>query len=127
MQLTVGGVVCEYTAVAVIYNDGSHWWSDMMCHGHFRRTRPGGGKTLPADEAHAASTAASSMAGMGGGKHPLEPCGFASYRYDGLESDGQLRFCGYELTLTSDSKLISLVLYRRTSTADGCCSARSAP
>ena len=42
-----------------------------------------------------------------------EPRGFASYRYDGLEAEGQLRFCGYSLELTSDPRHISLVMYRR--------------
>ena len=36
-----------------------------------------------------------------------------SYRYDGLEAGGALRYAGRELTLTSDPRHISLVLYRR--------------
>ena len=38
-----------------------------------------------------------------------------SYRYDGAHSGGTLCFTGHELTLTSNSCLISLVLYRRKS------------
>lgn len=36
-----------------------------------------------------------------------------SYRYDGLEAGGTLRYAGRVLTLTSEPRLISFVLYRR--------------
>jgi len=42
-----------------------------------------------------------------------EPRGQASYRYDGLECDGQLRLTGDQLRLTSQRRHISVVLYRR--------------
>ena len=38
-----------------------------------------------------------------------------SYRYDGLEAGGALRYAGRALTLTSEPRLISFVLYRRVS------------
>ena len=40
-----------------------------------------------------------------------------SYRYDGLEAGGALRYAGRELTLTSEPRLISFVLYRRVPAA----------
>ena len=82
MTLTIGGEQMVYSAIAVVYNDGSHWWADLMCHRHFKRV-------------------------------DKQPKGLASYRYDGLEAEGMLRFTGYNLTLTSDSRHISLVLYRK--------------
>ena len=42
-------------------------------------------------------------------------CG--SYRYDGLEAGGALRYAGRALTLTSEPRLISFVLYRRVPVA----------
>ena len=36
-----------------------------------------------------------------------------SYRYDSLEAGGTLRYTGRVLTLTSEPRLISFVLYRR--------------
>ena len=83
----VGGAVAVYEAVAVVYNDATHWWADLKSSGHFRHRK-----------------------GADGISRPL---GAASYRYDGLEAEGQLRFCGHELTLTSDPRHISVVLYRR--------------
>ena len=65
----------RYQAVAVVYNDGSHWWADLLR-----------AAAAPYPE---------------------------SYRYDGLEAGGALRYAGRELTLTSDPRHISLVLYRR--------------
>ena len=44
---------------------------------------------------------------------PAEPLGYASYRYDGLEAEGRLRFCGYRLQMTSDPRHVSVVLYRK--------------
>lgn len=86
MVLQVGGVAQEYAAVAIVYNDGTHWWSDMLCGGHFRVDEHG------------------------------EPLGTASYRYDGLECEGQLRYCGTQLKPTSDCRYMSFVVYRRGET-----------
>ena len=72
-----GAAAQRYAAVAVVYNDGSHWWADLMCDRHFKRGQRG------------------------------------CYRYDGLEADGALRYVGPTLTLTSDARLVSFVLYRR--------------
>lgn len=77
MQLSVDGAAQSYAAVAVVYNDGTHWWADLMCGRHFKGGQRG------------------------------------CYRYDGLEADGALRYAGPELTLTSDARLVSFVLYRR--------------
>ena len=60
-----------------MYNDGAHWWADVMCAKHFVGARRG------------------------------------CYRYDGMEAGGQLRYAGPKLTLTSEPRLISFVLYRR--------------
>ena len=81
-RLRVAADACEFAACAVVYNDGGHWWADMLCHGRFRR-RNG------------------------------EPRGWGSYRYDGLEADGKLRYAAAKLTLTSDPRHISVVLYRK--------------
>ena len=71
--------MCPIQAVAAAYNNGAHWWADLLSSRHFKDS----------------------------GQH-------ASYRYDGLESDGQLRYAALdELTLTSDSRHISLVFYRQ--------------
>ena len=78
----IGDQTCVGVLLEVVYNDGSHWWADMLCHGHFRR-RNG------------------------------EPRGWGSYRYDGLEADGKLRYAAAKLTLTSDPRHISVVLYRK--------------
>jgi hypothetical protein len=90
MTLRLGGVEQVYSAVAVVYNDGSHWWADMMASGHFKHRKGEDGM--------------------------CRPCGAASYRYDGLEAGGALRFVGAGakgITLTSDRQHISVVLYRR--------------
>ena len=82
MMLKMGGghapprLRARYQAVAVVYNDGSHWWADLLR-----------AAAAPYPE---------------------------SYRYDGLEAGGALRYAGRELTLTSDPRHISLVLYRRS-------------
>ena len=91
MELRAGGEAATYEAAAVAYNDAAHWWADLRCAKHFD------------------SSAAR-----------------ASYRYDGLEAGGALRFAGgggadgsaAALTLTSDPRLISFVLYRRVAVAD---------
>ena len=106
MALSVGGVPQEYGAAAVVYNDGSHWWADLMASGHFKRESIGpNGERLP--------------------KGSRPPKGMASYRYDGLEASGRLRFAGSQgLTLTSDERHVSFVLYRRhaaPSDAPPCC------
>ena len=36
------------------------------------------------------------------------------YRYDGLEEGGRLRYVAPTLTLTSDARHVSLVMYRRS-------------
>ena len=86
--LRVGSSRQAYTAVAVVYNDGSHWWGDMLSSSHFKRQKRDDGG-------------------------PDEPLGYASYRYDGLEAEGRLRFCGYSLHMTSDPRHVSVVLYRK--------------
>jgi hypothetical protein len=91
MTLDMSGERQEYTAAAVVYNDGGHWWADIVASGHFKRRREASGRH--------------------GGRQPL---GEASYRYDGLEANGQLRYVSADrITLTSDERHISLVLYRR--------------
>ena len=91
MTLDMSGERQEYTAAAVVYNDGGHWWADIVASGHFKRNREASGRH--------------------GGRQPL---GEASYRYDGLEANGQLRYVSADgITLTSDERHISLVLYRR--------------
>lgn len=96
----------EYQTAAVMYNDGSHWWADLMSPGHFRSDKPASGKATHAGHGAEGDDAAALAA-------VAEPRGFASYRYDGLEASGRLRFCGYSLELTSDPRHISAVLYRR--------------
>jgi len=93
MRIELRQGVQEYSAAAVVYNDGSHWWADLLCSRHFKRKR--------------------------GEDGILRPCGDASYRYDGLEAGGKLRFAGLSsggVILTSDPRYISLVLYRRIQT-----------
>ena len=84
----IGAARQEYHAVAIVYNDGAHWWADMLSSSHFKRRKGPNGER---------------------GEH----LGVASYRYDGLEADGRLRFCGYRLTMTSDPCHVSLVIYRK--------------
>ncbi|KOO28515.1 hypothetical protein Ctob_003365 [Chrysochromulina tobinii] len=69
MTLDMSGERQEYTAAAVVYNDGGHWWADIVASGHFKRRREASGRHR--------------------GRQPL---GEASYRYDGLEANGQLRY-----------------------------------
>mmetsp|Transcript_37140 Transcript_37140/g.97640 ORF Transcript_37140/g.97640 Transcript_37140/m.97640 type:complete len:81 (+) Transcript_37140:2-244(+) len=78
MERRAGGEPQAYEAAAVIYNNGAHWWADLLCSRHFKRRRA------------------------------------ASYRYDGLEAGGALRYCAPSLTLTSEPRYISVVLYRRS-------------
>ena len=66
------------STLAVVYNDGSHWWADILCSRQFRRRQAA-----------------------------------ACYRYDGLEASGVLRHTGPTLTLSSDTRHLSLILYRR--------------
>lgn len=70
-----------YDAVAVVYNDASHWWAEVLSRTHFRK------------DAH----------GQQG-----------SYRYDGLEARGALRYIGKGpvLARTSEPRYMSLVWYR---------------
>jgi len=92
MHLHVDGESCVYAAAAVVYNDGAHWWADLLAAGHFRTMKDG------------------------------QPKGRASYRYDGLEAAGRLRFTSWGKrgpTLTSDERHISFVLYRRQAPPGG--------
>lgn len=79
MRLRVAGADGAYEPAAVVYNNGSHWWADLLCSAHFAKRQRA-----------------------------------ASYRYDGLEEGGRLRYCREgALILTSDPRFVSLVLYRR--------------
>ena len=94
MRLDVGGSAQTYEAVAAIYNDGSHWWSDMLSPAHRKRAK-----------------------GADGNQRPL---GAGSYRYDGLEADGLLQYVGPAtrgIILTSDERHVSIVVYRRASSS----------
>ncbi|EOD25816.1 hypothetical protein EMIHUDRAFT_205970 [Emiliania huxleyi CCMP1516] len=76
----VDTLLTAYAVAAVVYNDGAHWWADLLSRRHFtKRSRSTG-----------------------------------SYRYDGLESGGQLRYAGRgpSPTLTSEPRHVSLVWYR---------------
>jgi len=80
MELQLQGGSQAYAVAAVVYNDGAHWWADLLSRRHFtKRSRSTG-----------------------------------SYRYDGLESGGQLRYAGRgpSPTLTSEPRHVSLVWYR---------------
>ncbi|KAL3912845.1 MAG: hypothetical protein SGPRY_008193 [Prymnesium sp.] len=77
MEIVTAACPATYKAIAVVYNNGAHWWADLLCSRHFRKRQ-----------------------------------GEASYRYDGLEHGGRLRYSAPGLTLTSDPRFISLVLYR---------------
>ena len=104
MTLDMSGERQEYTAAAVVYNDGGHWWADIVASGHFKRSREASGR-------HGGRQPLGEASGRHGGRQPL---GEASYRYDGLEANGQLRYVSADgITLTSDERHISLVLYRR--------------
>eukprot|EP00965_Chrysotila_dentata_P189652 6173439-Pleurochrysis_carterae.AAC.1 len=51
-------------------------------------------------------------------RHFVKRQSSASYRYDGLEANGLLRYTGPSLTLSSDPRQISMVLYRRAADAE---------
>ncbi len=92
MRICIDGSRVDYDVAAVVYSDGSHFWADMTSGAHFRRK-----KAAAARRRHA------------------PPLARASYRYDGLEAGGKLRFSGLgHLVVTSDPALMSLVLYRAT-------------
>ena len=85
MNLCLAGMEATYSPIAVTYNDGTHWWADIASSAHFKKRRG-------------------------------DPMGEASYRYDGMEADGRLRFTSWShdgIQMTSDSRRISFVLYRR--------------
>lgn len=84
LELGGGSSPHKYDAIAVFYNNGAHWWADLLCSRHFRKRK-----------------------------------GSASYRYDGLEAGGKLRYCSPSLTMTSDARYISMVIYRCRSVQDG--------
>ena len=82
MRLEVGGHAATYSAAAVVFNDGAHWWADMMAAGHYKRRMGADGVRRPA--------------------------GCACYRYDGLECDGRLRFCGFARDALGDDPRLRL-------------------
>ena len=106
MALEVGGVPVEYEAAAVVYNDASHWWADLLSGGHFRRERPEAGLER------------GTVAYQRAKRSRCAPLGRSSYRYDGMEEGGRLRFTGHpRLVMTSEARHISFVLYRRLGAA----------
>jgi hypothetical protein len=120
----------RYVAVAVMYNDGAHWWADMMASGHFKHQRGQDGLSRP--NGSASYRCVFVPPANADAKRPCvhgcllmrrvlsfdvpEISVSCHGRYDGLEASGKLRFVSSGsrgITLTSDRQHISLVLYRR--------------
>jgi hypothetical protein len=59
-----------YRVLAVIYNDGQHYWADLCVGGH-------------------------------------------TYHYDGMRDGGRMRHLAPHFTCSSDTRYLTLVLYRR--------------
>ena len=73
----------HYMLVAVVFNNGQHWWCDVVNH--------------CAD--------------------PQLPHLLSTFTYDGLMSNGALRYCGPDVSLSTDERYMSCLVYRRLNAA----------
>lgn len=46
LQLDDEAPPAEYAAAAVVYNDGAHWWADMLASGHYKQSRRPDGRVV---------------------------------------------------------------------------------